>query len=267
MNARVNRFATASLIVLSAALLASCSKSNPGPQPPPPPPEWSHEIADRTAQAIANGPMEIALGLVSAPMAPAGSARLRAARPSRVGRVSTDSTDFAYEIHAYDVMGHEVAWDTTPMDSIARMTMDWRYAFDYADQGQFLKWNTEGHFEFVGFAGAQPRLVVTANAQELWDWDLAYDNVTSKGHFDARSAIDHVAWEKSGTPIYPVAGTITMLWVGSWSASSPDGNQSESINTSSKVTLNGSRYADLVVDGKYHFQLDLETGGVAGPTV
>lgn len=260
--ARLARF------TLCAMVLAGCGKTSESVKPQPQPSGLdkaaADEVARQSASALYGGPLSMANALLMPFLGSAPATARRAARPARVGVVQSDSTEFWYEIHAYNADNQELDWASTPMDSIARLTMAWRWHLSTSDAGDSLLWHSEGTYAFSGMASASTRLTVNASDQGRFALSAHADQQWLVFDLASTTGIDRVAWEKSGEPAYPVSGSITSTWKGSWDYNDGGRREAASIDTRSKLTLNGSRTADLLVDDRYHYSVDLETGEIGG---
>lgn len=81
-------------------------------------------------------------------------------------------------------------------------------------------------------------------------------------HYEGISNVANVAWERSGAPAYPVAGSVTIRW--HWTYEYWYGAQhgTGDVVTDATIVFDGTRYAAVTVGG-YSFTLDLETETVS----
>jgi len=255
-------------LLLPALLLTSCGAKDPvSPQQQAPheqglEPAVANGIAAQAAGTVmSGGPIASAKSLLSM-FGASPVARGRMTRPARVGSVKSDSTEFTYEIRAYDAAGNEVQWAWVASDSIARVTMSWHYFADISDtSGAYLS-RYDGNYEFTGLQSTEPRIVMSGVEQFGGRYQGHSGNMAWLYVYSSDDAIDHVAWEKSGTPAYLVAGALAMNFKGNWDSTYEGQRSTGSFDVRVRLTLNGTQFADLLVDDRYHYKLDLVTGAV-----
>lgn len=268
MTFRNHVLAQLTCFALCAMVLAGCGKASQPLQPAPEPSGLdkaaADEVATQSASQFRSGPLTIANSLLLPLFGSRPAMAACAVRPRRVGVVQSDSTEFWYEIHADDAAGHELDWASAPTESIARLTMGWRWHLSTSDSGDSLLWHSEGTYSFSGMSSSSARLMVDASDQGRFAISAHTDPQWLVFDLASTTGIDRMAWEKSGGPAYPVSGTITSTWKGNWDYNDGQRREAGAIDTRSKLTLNGSRSADLLVDGRYHYTVDLETGEVGG---
>jgi siroheme synthase len=71
-----------------------------------------------------------------------------------------------------------------------------------------------------------------------------------------------VRWTKPTTATYPSSGTITMVISARRFTNSTRTTVDHTFSSVVVVTFNGTRYAHAVVNGTFHYTIDLETGVV-----
>ena len=260
------------LVALSAALLSGCGKGVESVVVPDPPvdKQAADLLAQQAARTLLAGPLATARGLVLPAFAGGTATRRSPVRPARVGTVSTDSTDFWYEIHAYDAAGQELPWESADPALLARLTMAWRFTLMAEEVPNSVKWHSEGNYDFTGFASSQSRIILQATDRQQIDLDLHDGAQYSILHLTSADALSGLALEKSGAPAYPVAGRLSSAFDGSWEFDTVEGKDKGAASGSVVVTFDGSRYANVLVSGYWSYKLDLETwtlSDASGPAV
>lgn len=222
-------------------------------------PEQTLDAAAQQAASVAlsSGTLGLARGLVAGQFGPRpGSHR---PRPAAAGGVDSDSVSYSYTAHVYGLEGQELDWNTATAEQISHVTIAWEfYSRSSSDSLSYLMHWTDT-FDFSGFSSSQSRWVVSGTGTWLWDWDQIFEAYHWIWHVLGEHTINTVAFEKSGTPTYPVAGSITqhlnLAWNDTWGSQHDTGN----VTVDAVLTFNGTRTAALVVDG-VHYVVDLETG-------
>ncbi len=252
------------LVLASAAMLSSCGKSTTTVKPNPLTKKAADVIAVESAdRLITNGAMYSANSMVRPfVFAPAGM-RSRPARPARVGTVTTDSTVFWYEMTAFDAAGDTVDWTRGDGTEIARIKMAWRFYIEAAQDDDRVLLSSEGQYEFTGLAGAEERYVMNGDGREIFELELREPEWWAILHLNGADQMYGVAWQKSGSPSYPVAGRFVFQWHGDWDFWNGTNRETGNGDADCVVTFNGTEIADLLVGG-YHYTLNLVTGEVGG---
>jgi len=126
---------------------------------------------------------------------------------------------------------------------------------------------TIGHSGRLGIGGLSPARTA------LWIDATRADTLTTRfttlggsttRWFDARTltTVQDVLWTKPTTATYPSAGTVTMVISARRFTSAALTTVDHTFTSVVVVTFNGTRYAHGVVNGTFHYTIDLETGQV-----
>lgn len=261
----MRKFATILAAFALLGTLAGCGGKGSKAAAPPPPasggPQSREEalpVAQLSAQMVASylGQVKSLIGVATVPgMRPA---RLR---PLNAQGGAADTSSWTYSFQGYDATGAPINYVTQP-ELLSRLGMDWVWYYRSTGDSLLVEYDMRSHSLVDGLLASATRYVVSATDT----MHSAYDGYTSGTHlvylYDSRWQVNGVAWEKSGVPEYPVAGSITMHWHYVYDYTS--GNQSYHWNyeVAGTVTFNGTKFATIVV-GNYTFTVDLETGAVS----
>jgi hypothetical protein len=189
------------------------------------------------------------------------SARPARVRPYGALGTATDSTSLAWALQGYDINGNPIDW-LTQRDQLASLKMDFRWYYKTNGDSLMIDSDLRSHSNVAGLEAAATRYVANAT-----DTSFAAYNGYSAGyhmiyHSAGTSTTTNLTWEKSGTPAYPVAGTITQHWHMTYEYWYGAQHVTGDITTDATITFNGTRYASLQA-GTYTFSLDLDTWTVS----
>lgn len=253
----------AALAALALASLAGCGKSSSSVRPQPQselPQETAQQIAQQSAALVLNGGMLAnTRGLLASSFGPSTAKGSRASRPAATGRIATDSTSASYALHVFDLDGHEAAWGTLTNDQISHVTASWDVYGSSTDDTLSFTIHWTSAYDITGFQTAQSRWVFGGSSTFLMDYDYNLPPDRWIAHYLANHQCNSVAFEKSGAPSYPVAGSIVCQWQATWNYTSGAQHQQGSQNVTCTITFNGTVLAHLTI-GVYHYTLNLETG-------
>jgi hypothetical protein len=255
----------AGLFTLSFAL-AGCGRKPVGPE---------HGLTQAQAQEAAQEfgrqytgttPLEFTRALLL-PIG-IGNVKSNRARPARAGSVTAADQTFTYEIQAYDANGTLVPWDSTDPSLFARVDVSWRLRWDYTDASgpSFFRWHDAGRYSVTGFRAADAEWGVSGAASDSLQFRFvdATDDVSG----DSRWAVGEqaVRWSKSAdATVYPLGGTESILGDVLVQGNESGQRVDESFHADAVLTYNGTVWAGLLIDGKYRFELNLDTGEVRAP--
>ena len=260
----MRKIASLGLALALLGTLAGCGKSSKAIAPVtssssgPKTESEAKQVAQQSA-VMGNTYLEQAKNLLR--VATVHGARPELVRPDNVQGTAADSTSFTYALQGYDIGGSPINW-VTQGDQLASLAMDYRLYYKTNRDSLLLEEDVRSHGTVAGLEAAATRYV--ANATDTMF--VAYNGYSVGYHmiydYPGRSMVTNLAWEKSGTPTYPVAGAITLHW--HWIYEYWYGTQhgTGNIDTDATITFNGTRYASVTV-GTYTFSLDLVTGTVS----
>lgn len=251
------------------AALTGCGKSSKGSSPtaPPPPGGGTGEPQTRSeAMPIAQQSAQLALSYVEQVQSLIGVVTVPGSKPARVrpsrGQAgAADTSSWTYTFQGYDATGAPIDY-VTQQGQLASMSMDWVWFYRTTGDSLLLEIDMRSHSHVDGFLPAATRYVASAT-DTLHE---AYDATSSGSHstwlYDSRWQISNLAWEKSGTPAYPVAGTIVLHLHYVYDTTYNGSHYRGDYTVDGSITFNGTRYATIVI-GTYTFTVDLETGTVS----
>ena len=259
----MRKIASLALALALLGTLAGCGKSSKATAPAtsssgPKTESEAKQVAQQSA-AMGNTYLEQAKSLLT--VATVHGARPAVVRPYKDLGTAADSTSFTYALQGYDIGGNPIDW-ATQSNQLASLEMDYRWYYKTNGDSLLLEEDVRSHGNVAGLEAAATRYVASATDTMF----VAYNGYSVGRHmiydYAGTSKVTNLAWEKSGTPTYPVAGAITLHW--HWTYEYWYGAQhgTGDINTDATITFNGTRYASVKV-GTYTFSLDLETGTVS----
>jgi hypothetical protein len=200
----------------------------------------------------------------------AGTQRARNARPARAGRMTQDNGDGTYEIVAYNAAGQEVPWETTPYDQIQRVVVNWNIQWDWtSDSGpSFSRGHALGSYDVSGFLPSATELVISGAARDSMKYRFTGDGYDLNGDAIWVEGVEALRWSKdTETNPYPLSGRESIFVDQNWTYTSAQANSADHQKANVVITFNGTQWADLTVDDRYHFKLDLSTGQVSQPAM
>jgi hypothetical protein len=260
LKARFTSYAFA--LLLAAPLLAGCGKKITEPE--------IHELSAQEALTLAQragegfkdqGVLERSRAL----LAPIG----RTASPLKgTGRVPTEGVQsdsvntFSYEIQAWDASGRPVDWATAPFESIARLRLAWEYRWNWSSPEWYTRGHSKGAFDVTGLMPSSEVMTWNGSEQNSSEYRWVLPPQEYWGHGIWAVAYQDLVWSKDYLAPYPLGGRVSMQMDESWTIREGASDDTQAYREDVMVTFNGTRYAELVVDGRFRFRLDLETGEV-----
>lgn len=251
----------ASLLLTMLLVVAGCGKNVVDPPPPPLTQEQADSMATRAGDELVRAAViDQARGLL-VPLAAAE----RRPRVANRGAVSQDSSRFDYQITCYGLDGREVDWATTSVDSIDRLVLRWEYYVHTEGQesGWTWRWHwqSRGGFDFRGFSSASAEYRLDGVSRDSVDYAWLWESASSDGRGRSETSYHGVRLGKDYfQQRYPLGGRVAFQMDAHWKSRGPEGNRQEDLSADVEVRYNGSRYAELIVVGIYHYRLDLDTG-------
>lgn len=268
MQRRYRRFAAVIGLALGiCAALTSCGGSSSSTRPTTTaiPQETVDQIARQSASLVGpGGALATAYGLVNVFLPTTSEAR--GTGPFRTVQVDSDSSSLSSTLRIYDLTGQEVGLGTVTVDQIGRAVFAWDlYLQHTSDSLSYLTHSTET-IDITGFPTAQPRWSFSGSGSWAWNWDIQASGFRGITHLLGQHQFDGVAFEKSGAPTYPVAGSVALQWNVSWDHTVGSQHSAGAQTVSSTLAFDGSRYALLTVDGTHRYTVDLVTGELVSMT-
>lgn len=253
----------ATMATLVLASLAGCGKSSSSVRPRTQselPQATAQQIAQQSAALVLNGGMlSDTRGMLASSFGPSTAKGSHAARPAATGRIATDSTSGSYALHVFDLEGHEAAWGTLTNDQISHVTALWDVYSSSSDDTLSFTIHWASAYDITGFQTSQSRWVFGGSSTFLMDYDYNLPPDRWIVHYLANHQCNGVAYVKSGTPSYPVAGSIACQWRATWDYRSGAQHQQGSQDVTCTLTFDGTVLAHLTV-GTYLYTLNLVTG-------
>jgi hypothetical protein len=242
----MRRVASLALSLALFGTLAGCGKSSKATAPVSSGPKTESEARQVAQQSAAMGStyLEQAKSLLT--VATVHGARPALVRPHGVLGTAADSTSFTYALQGYDIGGNPIDW-ATQSSQLASLAMAYRWYYKTNGDSLLLEEDLLSHGDVAGLQAAATRYVASATDTMF----VAYNGYSMGYHmiydYAGTSKVTNLAWEKSGTPTYPVAGAITLHW--HWTYEYWYGAQhgTGDIETDATITFNGTRYASVNV--------------------
>jgi len=261
----------ASLLLLCALSLAlfGCGTSRTTAPAPISQPQ-ANEVAQQVAFLVMLSPdMTSVPSSASAPVAFADSRGLNMHR-GRVGSPSRvrGESDVAWTFDAtwYDAAGGEqVAYDSA---TTARVVTHQTGRGTYSDVGFTATLGHSAVVDLSGLLAAATQVSVTATRSDTLQANYSGQDGEAQLTLRCTGGLAQVTRDKPLTENpYPASGSASWSVDGHRAAQTPNGSFSDDYEVTVSVTFNGTRYVPLVVDGRFQYLLDLETGVVTPVSV
>lgn len=221
--------------------------------------------ADDAAMQV--GQLVMASGSASLlPAAPAlaSPARLLGARSSSRAGAAADTTitsgglTWSFAIHWYGANGNEQpAYD--PMLT-TRLVADSRGSGAFEDSTTVISLGTAGHLDLRGLSALQDTLHTNATENDTLSFEFAGEGGSIAFLAHCSGAFTDVFELKPVESHYPMSGTAAWSMDIAKHVASQSGNSDEQFAASAVVTFNGTHLVPLVINNRYHYTLDLDTG-------
>jgi len=186
-------------------------------------------------------------------------------RPARAARLTAEGDDFAYEIDAFDAQGNPVPWETTDWSLIERVVMRWNLAWDVPPdaQGSFSHGHFRGTYDITGLSPAASELRFSGSAADTLAYRFVWTGYDVSAHATWDEHDDRVRWSKDyvSNP-YPLSGTETFRVDQHGVAIVGSDRETEDLTADVQLTFNGGVWADLTIDHRFNYKLNLDTGEV-----
>lgn len=265
----VHPFPRIALTAALAALLAGCGGSS-STAPAPLTQQQANEVAQQVSALLFITPDVTSVPTsASSPQSRADDAGMNMHRRGVTGplRVRAEGDlAWTFEVHWYDVAGAEQeAYDST---TTARVTTAQTAHGSYAGEGYEATLAHAGQLDLAGLLASQNEIVVSAARADTLNATYAGPNATAQLELRCAGAFAQVRRSKplEQNP-YPSSGTASW-WIDAHRAvQSGQGSQVQDYEAAVVVTYNGTRYVPMVVNGQWHYTLDLDTGAVTPAAV
>jgi hypothetical protein len=250
----------AGLALLGAVGLAGCGAASKVTQPAPINQAQSNDAANQVGMLmVADGASSpVPSGLVAqGPAVPRGAGRVSVAAETTLVR---NGVAWTFAIHWFDAQGTEQAlYD--PQTTV-RMHADSHASGTFLGPQGSATLGTTGTLDVSGIGALQDTLTTNATRQDT----LAY---TATGPSGSASVLAHgagafvnVVEAKPESSNHPARGLATWSLDVSEHLQGTQGSIDEHFTATAVVTFNGTNLVPLVVNGTYHYLLDLDTGQV-----
>jgi len=253
----------ASLAALGALGLVGCSASTKATQPAAINVVQSADVASQVGTLMfADGSSSpVPAGLVAG--GPAGLASIRRASPMSVAAETTlvrNGVSWSFAIHWFDAAGNEQPAYDPP--TTVRMTADSHASGTFTGPTGMATLGTSGTLDVSGISSLQDTLTTNAARQDTLSYSASNANGTASFLAHCSGAFQNVVEAKPVASNYPARGLATWSLDVAKHLQGPNGSIDEHFAASAVVTFNGTHLVPLVVNGTYHFTLDLDTGQV-----
>ena len=258
------RLAELSSTAVLVAALAGCGKSTTPVTPGNLTQTSANQIATQIGfLALLGGTTQVpgASMMVTDGLGIAATARVRPASAQFDTTVTDSNFSWSMGVHWYDADGVEQgAYDSL---TTTRVVVDAHAHGTATGEGHSMTIGSTSHLQLDGTATHQTQL--TANATRADSISSSFTGPAGESSFVmtcAGAIVNVVHIKPQSEHPWPESGTATWNVHAHEVAHTPHGNAERSYMAEVAVTFNGTRYAALVVNGEYHYTLDLVTGEV-----
>jgi hypothetical protein len=200
-------------------------------------------------------------GLVA--QGPTGSASLRGAGPMSVAAETTlvrNGVAWTFAIHWFDAQGTEQAlYD--PQTTVRMHADSHASGTGLGPQGSATL-GTSGTLDVAGISVLQDTLTTNATRQDTLSYSASGPSGSATFLSRGAGAFDNVVEAKPESSNHPARGLATWSLDVTKHLTSTSGSIDEHFTATAVVTFNGTNLVPLVVNGTYHYLLDLDTGQV-----
>jgi len=154
------------------------------------------------------------------------------------------------------------------------MREDWEWAWHYEWGTSFMKWHSRGGYDITGVDAASPAWELSGADQDSSSYRVSYDwtyggtptTYDSVGDSNWDATYTNVVWSKDyDAHPYPLSGREHFHVHDVWQTVSNGEQTNDSYDGDVEITFNGTHLVPVVVDGRFTFTLDLDTGDVVEP--
>lgn len=255
----IARSAAAAALV---ALLAGCGKSAlTSPQP-------DSELTTTQANALATqmGVVAVAAGLDAPVGVPAVTALRRAPDTFRRSTAMFDTTitdggaTLSFSVQFFDAGGTEQpGFDEQTTDRIHATS--WLRG-EYADANGLFTLGSGAEWDATGLAPGSDRQTTNGSRADSVHWEYQDDSTSASYTTRATGDVRSVVRMKPIGEGYPLSGSIRWTLFVDLHVVANSGSADHTLRGSALVTFNGTRFVPLVLNGRHHYTLDLDTGEV-----
>lgn len=255
--------ALAGLAMLGAVSLTGCGLSNKITQPAAISQVQSSDVAGQVGTLMFSdgSSSPVPAGLIA--QGPAGLASIRRASPSSVTADTTlvrNGVAWTFAIHWYDALGAEQP-QYDPATTV-RMHADSHASGTFLGPQGTATLGTAGTLDVSGISALQDTLTTNAARQDTLAYAVSNANGSASFLAHCSGAFENVVEAKPAASNHPARGVATWSIDVAKHLQSQNGSVDEHFAATVVVTFNGTHLVPLVVNGTYHFVLDLDTGQV-----
>jgi hypothetical protein len=255
--------ALAGLAMLGAFSLSGCGAASKIAQPAAISQAQSNDVAGQVGTLMfADGSSSpVPAGLIA--QGPAGLAAIRHAGALSATADTTlvrNGVAWTFAIHWYDALGAEQPqYDPT---STVRMHADSHASGTFLGPQGTATLGTSEALDVSGISALQDTLTTNAVRQDTLAYAVSNANGSATFLAHCSGAFDNVVEAKPVSSNHPARGVAAWSLDVSKHLQSQNGSIDEHFAATVVVTFNGTHLVPLVVNGTYHFILDLDTGQV-----
>ncbi len=262
-------FRTTCLSLILAATLAGCGGSS-NTAPASISQQQASEVAQQVAALLFLGPNPTSVpSSFTSPADRADHTGMNMHRRGSLGPMAVraeSDLSWSFDVRWYDASGGEQFWyDST---TTARVVTDQTARGSYSGEGYTATMGHAGHVDLAGLLASQPQIIVSATRNDTLD--AAYSGIQGEAQLSLKCSGAYAQVSRL-KPLeenpHPSAGTASWSIVAHRAFQNGQGSHAQNFNTSVLVTFNGTRFVPLVVNGQWHYTLDLETGQVTPVSV
>ncbi|MEQ1832051.1 MAG: hypothetical protein ABL977_03265 [Candidatus Eisenbacteria bacterium] len=250
-------------LLACAFMLTGCSKSGRTTAPAPINATQANDAAVQAAALIMAGgsPSPVPSALMA--QGPAGFAQMRGATPNAAAAETTivgEGFSWTFAIHWFNAVGTEQEF-YNPLTT-TRMVADSHGSGTYTGPNATMSLGTAGHLDVDGISTLQEQLHTNASENDTVSYQYTGPDGSASVRAYATGGFHDVVETKPIESNHPLSGSATWSLDVSKSIEGPDGSANEHFMATAVVTFNGTNLVPLVINGTWHFTLDLDTGEV-----
>jgi hypothetical protein len=249
----------AGLALLGAVGLAGCGAASKVTQPALNQAQ-SNDAANQVGMLMvadgASSPVPSAL-IAQGPATRGGAGRMSVASDTTLVR---NGVAWTFAIHWFDAQGTEQAlYD--PQTTV-RMHADSHASGTFLGTQGSATLGTSGTLDVAGISALQDTLTTNATRQDTLSYSAAGPSGSATFLAHGAGAFENVVEAKPESQNHPARGLATWSLDVSKHLQGVNGSIDEHFTVTAVVTFNGTNLVPLVVNGTYHYLLDLDTGQV-----
>lgn len=251
-----------------ACLFAGCGKSSKSTAPAPINQSQATDAAIQVSALVMAGgsPSPVPTALMAE--GPAGFARIRGAMPNAAAAETTitgENFTWTFAIHWFNALGTEQEF-YNPVTT-TRMVADSRGSGTLTGPNATMSVGTHGHLDVSGISALQEQLHTNASETDTLSYNFSGDNGTASVLAYATGGFEDIIENKPVGSNHPLSGTASWTLDVTKNVSGSGGSVNEHFAATAVVTFNGTNLVPLVINGSWHFTLNLDTGEVTQDAV